>query len=85
MKDFWKNLTKKQIVLAVTAVISLLIFIGLTIGSNVMKENLESQTMAKRWSKEGGVSQISCFFSKNGNVDENTIMAFEHSLDASLK
>lgn len=85
MKDFWKNLTFKQIVLAITAAVSLVVFLILTAVGSHMSGKLEAQNMAKRWSEDGGVSQISCFFSQNSNVDENTIMAFEHALDAALK
>lgn len=85
MKEFWKNLTFKQIVLAITATVSLVVFLILTAVSSHMSRNLEAQNMDKRWSEDGGVSQISCFFSQNGNVDENTIMAFEHALDTALK
>lgn len=85
MKEFWKNLTKRQIVLAITAAVSLVIFLILTIISGCMRKSLDTQNMAKRWSKDGGVSQVSCFFSQNAAVDENTIKAFEHSLDAALK
>ena len=85
MKEFWKNLTFKQIVLAITAAVSLVIFLVLTLISGHMRNSLETQNMAERWSDDGGVSQISCFFSQGANVDENTIKAFEHSLDSALK
>lgn len=85
MKEFWKNLTLKQIVLAITAILSLVIFLVLTFISNHMCNSLEAQNMAERWSDDGGVSQISCFFSQGANVDADTIKAFEHSLDSALK
>jgi len=85
VKGFWKNLTYKQIVLAITATVSLLLFLVLTAASRHMRTTLESQSMAERWSKDGGVSQISCFFSKNSNADETTIKGFEHALDVALK
>ena len=85
MKQFWKNLTAKQIVLTLTGVVSLLVFLVLTAVGSHMAGKLESQNMAERWSKEGGVSQISCFFSRNSSVDENTIIGFEHTLDEALQ
>lgn len=85
MKQFWKNLTVKQIVLTMTGVASFLVFLVLTAVGSYMTGKLESQNMAERWSKEGGVSQISCFFSQNSHVDENTIKGFEHTLDAALQ
>ncbi len=85
MRKFWKNLTAKQIVLTITGVVSLVIFLVLTVAGSCMVRKLEAQNMAKRWSEDGGVSQISCFFSQNSNVDQNTIMGFEHELDKALQ
>lgn len=84
MKRFWKNLTGKQIVLMITAAVSLTIFLVLTVVSSHLAGALDSQNMAKRWSKEGGVSQVSCFFSQTSAVSEDTIKSFEHTLDTSL-
>lgn len=84
MKDFIRNLTKKQIILAIIAAISLVLFLLLTVISSVMKNGLESQNMAKRWSKDGGVAQISCFISQGTEFTENNIWAFEHALDGAL-
>ena len=84
MKEFWKNLTRKQIILMITAVLSLLAFLILTIASNGLSGGLDTQNMAGRWSEKGGVSQISCFFSRDSGVDENTIKGFEHALEAAL-
>lgn len=84
MKEFWKKLTVKQLVLAITAVVSLVIFLVLTAVSAHIRNGLDTQNMAERWSKDGGVSQVSCFFSQIADVDSNTIKAFEHSLDAAL-
>ena len=85
MKEFWKNLTLKQIILAITTAFSLLVFVILTVVSSSLAGGLEAQNMAERWSKDGGVSQISCFFAQGSGVDENTIKGFEHALDAALQ
>ena len=85
MKEFWKNLTGKQIVLAVTAAVSLVIFGILTGISGYIAGKQPAQNMAQRWAKEGGSAQISCFFSQTSQVDENTIQAFEHALDSALQ
>lgn len=84
MKEFWKNLTIKQIILAITTAFSLLIFVILTVVSSSLAGGLEAQNMAERWSQDGGVSQISCFFTQDSGVDENTVLGFEHALDAAL-
>ncbi len=85
MKKFWKNLTVKQIVLAATAVLSLVAFLVLTAVSGHMCGKQQAQNMAERWSQDDGVSQISCFFSENAKVDENKIRAFEYNLDMALQ
>lgn len=85
MKEFWKNLTGKQIVLAVTAAVSLIIFGILTGVSGYIAGKQPAQNMAKRWAQDGGAAQISCFFSQTSQVDENTIQAFEHALDSALQ
>lgn len=85
MRKLWKNLTAKQIVLTITGVVSLVIFLILTVAGSCMVQKLETQNMAERWSEDGGVSQISCFFSQNSNVEQNTILSFEHELDKALQ
>lgn len=45
----------------------------------------ESQQMAERWSSDGGVAQISCFFSENAGMTEDRIISFEHTLDSVLQ
>lgn len=46
---------------------------------------LQDQQMAQRWSEEGGVSQISCFFSRQAFMTEEQVIGFEHRLDSVLK
>lgn len=41
--------------------------------------------MAKRWSDEKGFAQISCFFSRNVDMTEQRLIAFEHDLDNALQ
>lgn len=84
MKEFWKKLTGKQIILGITAAVSLAIFIVLTIVSCWMSGQLKEQNMAQRWDDEGKSSQISCFFSQNSQVDENLIQELEHKIDQKL-
>lgn len=45
----------------------------------------QAQLAAERWKEEGGVSQVSCFFSKQAEVTEFQLMGFEHTLDNVLK
>lgn len=45
----------------------------------------DSQWMAERWSSEGGVSQVSCFFSVDSGMDESRLENFGHMLENALK
>lgn len=84
MKEFWKNLTVKQIVLSITAAVSLTVFLILTAVCSQLSGQLTAQNMADRWAPDGGAAQVSCFFSQQSQVDENTIKSFEHTLDQAL-
>ena len=85
IKYFLKGLSLKQIVLSVTIIICLLLWGGLTVFSTVKKNRLADQTAAARWSEENDTAQISCFFTKSANIDENKILTFEHELDGVLQ
>lgn len=85
MKKFIQRLTGRQIVLALTGLLSLFIGLVFTVISNHMAESQETQNMAARWSEKGGVSQVSCFFSREADVQEEDILFFEHSLNKALE
>lgn len=53
--------------------------------SNYLAGKQDSQNMAGRWSAEKDVAQISCFFSLNAHMSEDTIENFRHSLEISLQ
>lgn len=74
----------KKLILGISGGISFLLFLILAIIANHLGQTQLSQNAAYRWSKEGGVSQISCFFSVNAGVDQDSISQFEHSIDAAL-
>ena len=75
----------KKIIMGVSGILSLLIFLILFGISNYMAEALITQQMAKWWSDEEDVAQISCFFSPNALVTEDMILGFEHSVENALK
>lgn len=75
----------KKIILGISGVVSFLIFLVLLVLTNHMSGALDAQQMAARWSEEKDVAQVSCFFSPNAQVTEDTLLAFEHSLDSALK
>lgn len=69
----------------IAAAVSIIIFLILLGVSNHMASSLLSQTVSERWSSEGGVAQISCFFSVNSSITKDSIEEFEHSVDDILK
>lgn len=84
MKKLLGCLTKKRIILAISCVISFLVFAVLSGISAHMAGKQDSQMMADRWSDDGDAAQISCFFSQSAGMGEYNILAFEHGLDSAL-
>lgn len=74
----------KKLILGISGGISFLLFLILAIIANHLGQTQLSQNAAYRWNKEGGVSQISCFFSVNAGISQDSISQFEHSIDAAL-
>lgn len=64
--------------------ICVLVFIVLGIYSKHLQNSLPDQQFAKRWTKDSGVAQISCFVSENASLDPDKIVNFEHTLDQLL-
>lgn len=85
IKKWLRSLSGKQIKLGISAGISAVIFLILTGVISLLSGRLTEQQIAKRWSSEGGVAQVSCFFSPNAGISQDTIESFEHSLDSKLK
>lgn len=75
----------KKLILMISGGISLLVFFLLLAVTGHMTKALPEQQMAARWSDSGGVAQISCFFSTDMDVTEDTLQGFEHSLENYLK
>lgn len=84
MKKWIQNLTRKRIILAATGGVSFLVFVILSCVSGSMSGKQDTQSMARRWSAEKNVSQISCFFSQSSGITEDTFIGFEHNLDNAL-
>lgn len=81
---FIKSLTPKQIIFSSITIVSLLLYLVLTIWSDHQVEALTDQQAAKRWDKEGDSAQVSCFFAENTEVDEYMLMSFKRQLEQSL-
>lgn len=74
----------KKIVLGISGGISFLVFLILMLVAHQLGQKQDSQTMAERWSADGGAAQVSCFFSVNAGVTEDRIIEFEHTIDGAL-
>lgn len=85
MKKFLQRLTGRQMILILTGTLSFALGFVIMLMSNHMADGLDTQNMAKRWSEKGDVSQISCFFSREAGISENSILSFEHGLDSALE
>lgn len=75
----------KKIVLGISGGVSFLIFLILLFVTGHIERSLMEQNAADRWSREGDVSQVSCFFSANARMTEDRLIAFEHTVDGALK
>lgn len=74
----------KKIVLGISGGISFLIFLILLFVTNRLGQAQLSQSAAERWSSEGNVSQVSCFFSVDSGISEDRLISFEHTIDGAL-
>lgn len=85
MKKMRKSFSFRQIVLAVCCVVSLIIFLVLVGISAWLIGRQDTQRAATRWSEKKDVAQISCFFSVNARVTEDSLINFYHMLDSALE
>ncbi|MBQ9123412.1 MAG: ABC transporter permease [Lachnospiraceae bacterium] len=86
MKRGRLKLSPAFLIFSISGLISLLIF-GVLFGViHILAGSLDTQNMAKRWSKseESRAAQVSVFFSENLGTSEDEILNFEHRLDSAL-
>lgn len=74
----------KRLIITLSGALSLVLAILLLCIGNRMAGKLPEQQMASRWSKDGGVAQVSCFFAVGKSVDTDSIEEFRHALDTAL-
>lgn len=84
IKYFINGLSVKQIVFSLITILSLAIYLVLTVWSGHQVRQLIDQQAAIRWDEEGGSAQVSCFFAENAEVDEFMLMSFERQLEQNL-
>lgn len=84
MKKILQRLSGKQLILLCSGILSCILGLGVNGIGSYMVSKLDAQNMALRWSEDGDVSQISCFFSSEAGMSENNFISFEHALDTAL-
>ena len=84
MKSSMLHFSKRQIVCSIVTVLSLVLFLIVTIWSGIKVKNLPDQHAAERWDKEGNAAQVSCYFAENAVVDEFQIMSFRKQFENRL-
>lgn len=85
MKKMRKSFSLKYIILAISCVVSLVLFGVLVLISQLLIDKQETQQAASRWSAQDDAAQVSCFFSVNANVTQDTLEEFSHSVDSALE
>lgn len=65
--------------------VSFLLFLLLYAWAEHLAGAQEAQQMAARWSEKNEAAQVSCFFSPNADVTEDTIKSFEYTLKNALQ
>lgn len=68
-----------------SALVSFLLFLILLVWTGHLAGMQDAQQMASRWSESNDVAQVSCFFSPNAEVTEDTIKNFEYNLKSTLQ
>lgn len=85
MKKWLRSLSGRQIKLGISTGISVIIFLALTGVIALLAGRQAEQHVDRRWDSEGGAAQVSCFFSPNAKITQDSIESFEHTLDNALK
>lgn len=67
-----------------TAIVFAVLYLVLTLISELNIASYRDQSVVKKWSNKGGYAQVSCFFHYGENADDNTILAAHYGLIDSL-
>ncbi len=85
MKNWIRKFSIKQIVLVSITVVSLLLFLVLTVVSQQIKTSMTDQQAAERWAGDEAYAQVSCFFSESEEIDHYQILSFRNQINTGLK
>lgn len=78
-------MNRKKYISPIVCVILLICTGILALAEQRFVGQLSSQTIAKRWSKEGDFSQVSCFFQENNGLSEEMLVPIRYQLKEELK
>ena len=83
LKNFLKRFSAAQIIFSLIAVISLILYLILTLWWRGQEKKLTDQQAADRW---GGreYAQVSCFVTRDVTLDDFSIRNFENQLTTAL-
>lgn len=85
MKELIQNIPLRRKVLGILSAVCLL-FIGIvSLGEKQLQKELYDQQMAKRWSKQERVSQISVFYADGAAWDVNAFKQLEQGVNKALE
>ena len=85
MKKIKLQVSRKQLIWGIAALVSLILGLILTGLRTHMTDRLLTQKMADRWSNSSKSAQISCFFSESAQVTEESLQQFEYNLNKGLE
>ncbi len=79
--------TRRQIKGCIVLGVSMLLYLILFFITEAKKSTLYDQQMAKRWSGDGGVAQLTCFYpiSETEKLDDYYFLNLEHTLEKNLQ
>ncbi len=83
--NFIQSFTKRQKIRFIVGVICIMALVILVCYTKIIDEKLYDQHADKRWSGEGGIAQISCFFPvMMQDMDDYFFLNLEHNLEQAL-
>lgn len=85
LKERFMGMRLYNIIVLVLTICMLIAILVMGIVLHVGKNSLPDQLMASRWSKEDDVAQISCFYSKEAYVTEDSIGQMRYNLEKKMQ
>lgn len=84
MKELIQNIPKHKKIMGILSAVCLLLAAVILLWEHQMQSRLYDQQMAKRWSRDGQVSQISVFYAEGAVEDVNSFRELEQQVEQAL-